>query len=87
VKTFLKCVLLVLVAIVAVKLLPLTIGLGFLLGFALVALAAVGVSAVAILFGVAVFLLAALSPVWIPLLALIGLIALIRGPGRPRETA
>jgi hypothetical protein len=87
VKTFLKFVVFLVVAIIAVKLLPLTIALGFVLGGAIVALAAVGVSVIALLFGLAVFLLTVLSPVWIPLLALIGLIALIRGSGRRGETA
>jgi hypothetical protein len=85
VKTFLKVVLLLIVAVIAVKLLPLTIGLGFVLGLAFVVLAAVGVSVVALIFGLALVLTAVLSPVWIPLLALIGLIALIRRAGRRRQ--
>lgn len=81
-KTFLKVVLLLIAAVVAVKLLPLTLGLGILLGVALVALAAVGVSALALILGLGVVLVAVLSPIWIPVLAIFGLIALIKRSSR-----
>ncbi len=76
--------LLVIVAVVAVKLLPLTLGLGILLGLSIVVLAAVGVSALALLAGLAVLLAAVLAPIWIPVLALVGFVALVkRGNRRP----
>lgn len=78
VKTFLKVLLLVIVALIAIKLLPLTIGLGFVLGLLLVGLAAVGVSLVAGVSVVALALAAVLAPIWVPILLLVGLIALIR---------
>ncbi len=77
-KTFLKVLLLVIVALIAIKLLPLTIGLGFVLGLLLVGLAAVGVSLVAGVSVVALALAAVLAPIWVPILLLVGLIALIR---------
>ena len=77
-KTFLKVLLLLVLAIVAVKLLPITLAAGFVAGLVLVALAVLGLSVVAgilTLVGVAAVVLA---PVWIPVLALIGLIALVK---------
>lgn len=86
-KTFLKVVLLVIAAVVAVKLLPLTLGLGILLGITLVALAAVGVSILALVLGLGVVLAAVLSPIWIPVLAIVGLVALVKRGNRPSATA
>ena len=83
-KTFLKVLLLVLLALVAIKLLPLTIGLGFAAGFFLVGLIAVGVSLVAAISALALVAAAVLSPVWIPVLLLVGLIALIKRSSRRR---
>ena len=77
-KSFLKVLLLVLVALLAIKLLPLTLALGCLLALSIVPLAVVGVSAIVILCGVALVVVAVLAPVWIPVLALVGLIALIK---------
>lgn len=81
-KTFLKVLLLVIVALVAVKLLPLTIGLGFVLGLLLVALLAVGLSVVGGIAALTLFLGALLSPIWIPVLAVVALIALIKRANR-----
>lgn len=86
-KTFLKVVLLVIAAVIAVKLLPLTLGLGILLGVSIVGLAAVGVSALALILGLGVVLVAVLSPIWIPVLAIVGLVALVKRSGRPSATA
>jgi hypothetical protein len=77
-KTFLKIVLLVILAVVAVKFLPLLFGLGCVLAAAVVGLLAVGASAVAALFGTMFALAVLLSPIWVPVLALVGLIALIK---------
>ena len=86
-KTFLKVVLLVIAAVIAVKLLPLTLGLGILLGVSIVGLAAVGVSALALILGLGLVLAAVLSPIWIPVLAIVGLVALIKRSSRPSATA
>lgn len=94
-KTFFQILLCVLLVVVAIKLLPfilfpLVIGGGALLLIALLALggvvtvAGLGVAAAATLLAVAIALIAALSPIWIPVLAVVGIIALIR---RSKRTA
>lgn len=77
-KTFFKVLLLVVVALIAIKLLPLTIGLGFVAGLVVVGLIAAGLSVIAGVAVLTVALAAVLAPVWIPALLLVGLIALIR---------
>lgn len=77
-KTFLKILLLVSVALVAIKLLPLTIGVGFAVGLLLVGLVMAGLSLLAGIAVIGLALGAVLAPVWIPALLLVGLIALIR---------
>jgi hypothetical protein len=78
VKTFLKIALIVLAALLAIKLLPLTLAAGFFLAAVALLILVVGASAAAVLFCVAVILAAALSPIWLPVLAVIGLVSLIR---------
>jgi hypothetical protein len=75
---FLKILLLVVAAVVAVKLLPLTLALGFLLGLLLVGLLVLGLSLVGVVFVAAIALGAISAPLWIPLLVVVGLIALIK---------
>lgn len=77
-KTFLKVLLLVLVALIAIKLLPLTIGLGFVFGLLLVGLLAAGLSLLGGVAVLALVLAAVLAPIWIPVLLLVGLVALIK---------
>ena len=77
-KTFLKVVLLVIAAVIALKLLPLTFALGCLLALGLVGFAVLGVSVISLLLGLVVVLAAVLSPIWVPILAIVGLIALIK---------
>jgi hypothetical protein len=92
-KLFLKVLLYVLLALVAIKLLPfflfpVLIGGGGLLlvaglafgGF--VTVAGLGVAAAAALLAVVIALAAALSPIWIPILAVVGIVALIRRSNR-----
>lgn len=86
-KTFLKVLLLVVVALVAIKLLPLTIGLGFVAGLLLVGLMAAGLSLLAGIAVLAVVLGAVLAPIWIPVLLIVGLVALIRRATRKRVAA
>ena len=78
VKTFFKVVLILIAAVIAVKLLPITIALGIALGLAAVGLAIAGVSIVAVLMVAAIVLAAILSPIWVPVLLLVGLIALVK---------
>ena len=85
--SFLKIFLLVVLALVAIKLLPLTLAAGCVLGLALAGLMIVGVSALAGMLAVAVGIMAALAPLWIPVLAIVGLIALIRRGSRRSTVA
>ena len=77
-KAFLKALLLVLAVLLLIKLLPLTLALGVGLGFGVVLVAALGVSALAALFCAVLAITAALSPIWLPVLWVVGLIALIK---------
>ena len=83
-KTFLKVVLLLIVALIALKLLPLTFALGCLLAAGLLGLIALGVSTIAAVLGAGIVLAAVLAPIWVPVLLIVGIIALIkRSNGRP----
>jgi hypothetical protein len=86
-KSFLKIFLLVVLALVAIKLLPLTIALGCMLALAVGGLLVVGVSAFAAVLGVAIAVVAALAPLWIPVLAIVGLVSLLRRAGRRSAAA
>jgi hypothetical protein len=78
VNTFLKVLLLLVAVLVAIRLLPLTLLAGFgLIGAAFGVLAA-GLSVVAALVCTALLVAAVLSPLWIPILAVIGIVALCR---------
>jgi hypothetical protein len=78
VKAFLKVVLLVLVALLALKLLPLAFGLGCILAAALLGLLALGASVIAALFAGVVMVAAVLAPIWVPVLIVVGLVALLK---------
>jgi hypothetical protein len=85
-KTFLKVLLIAALLIVAIKLSP-VIFLGALLGLAAAAvLGAVGISLMALLLAVLLAFTLALSPIWIPVLVVIGLVSLFRGNGKPAPT-
>jgi hypothetical protein len=86
VKTFLKVLLIVALAIVAIKLLPLTLAAGCILAVGVAILAAVGVSVVALGLLVSLAIVALLAPVWLPVLALIGIIALVKRHRRTPTT-
>lgn len=80
--TFLKIFLVAVILIVALKFSPL-IFLGVLVGMIMaVVLGAVGLSLVAALLGVAIAIAVALSPLWIPVLVVMGLVSLFRGDQR-----
>lgn len=92
-KTFGKILLFVVLGLVCVHffpvlLLPLILGvvallvIGTLLAGGLAALAATGLSVLAVLLTVVLVLLAVLSPIWLPVLAIAGLISLCRRPRR-----
>ena len=81
-KTFLKVLLIIAVAIVAVKLLPITLVLGCLLAAGMAVLAGLGVATVAISACLALALVALLSPIWLPVLAVIGLVMLVKRSSR-----
>lgn len=76
--SFLKIFLLVLAAIIAVKLVPVTLALGAVLGLLVVGLLLCGLSLVAVVAVAALALAAVLAPVWIPALVILGLIALVK---------
>lgn len=80
--TFLKVLVVAVAVIVAIKLLPITLLVGCIIGGAALVMTVVGLSAVAIIVAVALALLAALSPVWLPVLAIVGIIALVRRSSR-----
>jgi hypothetical protein len=75
-KTFLKIFLLMLLALVALKLLPLTLALGCIMAIVLAGLVMLGL-------GVAVVL----SPLWVPALVIAGLVSLIVRTGRRPATS
>jgi hypothetical protein len=81
--TFLKVVLLVIAILIALKLLPLTLGLLCLMGGIAVGLLALGLGAVAVIIGICIAAAAVLAPIWIPLLLIFGIIALIKRSNRP----
>lgn len=81
--TFLKILLLVGLALLAVKLLPLTLAVGCGLAAALVVIALLGVSLISIVGCIGIGLAVLLSPVWLPILALLGIIALVKRTNRP----
>ena len=70
-----------LTVIVALKLLPIALGMGCVVAAILAGLAVLGVSLAALLICAALVVAAVLSPVWVPVLAIIGVIALFRRGG------
>lgn len=81
-KTFLKVLLLVIAAVVFVKLLPLIFGLGCLLAGATFGFIALAASVIAALLGSALVIMVVLSPIWVPILAVVGIIALVKRGAR-----
>lgn len=85
-KTFLKILLLAALVLIAIKFSPLLL-VALIVGlFAAAVLGAVGLSLVAVLGAVLLALAVALSPIWIPVLLVIGLIGLFRQSSRPVAT-
>lgn len=93
-KTFWKVLLFILVGLVCLRFLPVLLipmVLGLLAMFAIGALllgglatvAATGISVIGGTLVVVLVLLAALSPIWVPVLAIVGLVSLFRRGNRP----
>lgn len=74
--TFLKVVVLLIVALIVVKVLPLMFGLVCMLAAGMLGLIVMGGSAFAALVGSVVVLAVVMSPLWVPVLLIVGLIAL-----------
>jgi hypothetical protein len=86
-KTFLKVALIALAVLVALKLLPVTLlALGLLVA-ATVGVLAVGFSAAVVIACIVLGAAAALSPIWIPVLAVVGIVALVRKSSARTRTA
>lgn len=83
-QTIIKIVLLLLAAIIAIKLLPLTLAIGCILAAGLAVVTVLGVSAAVVLLGVAIVLAALLSPLWLPVLLMMGVVVLVRRLVRAR---
>lgn len=92
-KTFWKVLLIVVLALVAIKLLPVLIVPVIVLAFAAMVatvlllggfgvIAAAGLGVLAGLLAVVLTVLAVLSPIWIPVLVVIGIVALVRRANR-----
>lgn len=77
-KTFLKVLLVVIAVFIAIKLLPITLFAACILGGAALAVLVAGVSAAALVVCLAAALIAVLSPIWLPILAIVGLVLLIK---------
>ncbi|MBI5771774.1 MAG: hypothetical protein HZA93_28645 [Verrucomicrobia bacterium] len=77
-KTFLLVLLILIGVVLAVKLLPFALGLVCVLAGVCALLALVGLSVVAGLACAGLVLALLLSPLWLPLLAIVGVIALVR---------
>ncbi len=77
-KTFLKVILIAALLIVAIKLSPVIFVGAFLGLIAAAVLGVVGISLVVALAAVLLALAVALSPIWIPVLAVVGIVSLFR---------
>jgi hypothetical protein len=83
-KTFLKIVLIVALLLVAIKLSPVIFVLTLIGLLAAAMLGAVGFSLLIALFCVVLAVAAALAPIWIPVLLIMGVIALFKKLNEPR---
>lgn len=81
-KSVLKVLLLVVAALIAIKLLPLTVLVGCVVALVLAGFAFVGVSVFALIVGLGIVIAAVLAPIWLPVLAIIGVVALVKRSNR-----
>jgi hypothetical protein len=86
-KTFLKVLLIAALLVVAIKLSPVIFVAAIAGVIASAVLGVVGISLLAALLGVLLALAVALSPIWIPVLAVVGLCSLFRRKEPPIVTA
>ena len=77
-KTFFKVLLILIAALVAVKLLPVALVIGCIVAVPVGLLAILGVSLVGVIVVAALVMAAVLSPVWLPVLAVVGIVTLCR---------
>lgn len=77
-KTFLKVALIILATFIALKLAPFALLLGCGLGAVALATVAIGASAAVAVIAIVIAAAALLAPVWLPLLAVCGIVALVR---------
>jgi hypothetical protein len=84
-KTFLKILLVAVVLLVAIKLSPIVFAAAVIGLLVAAVLGAVGLSLVAGLLAVVIALAAALSPIWIPVLVVMGAISLFKKSNGRRE--
>ena len=81
--TFLKVLLVAVVLVLPIKFSPF-IFLGALVGLVVAAvLGAVGLSLLAVLLGIVLAVAVALSPIWVPVLVIMGFVSLFRRDARP----
>jgi len=80
-KTFLKIILVAALLIIALKLSPVLFIAAVIGLLAVAVLGVVGISLVVGLLGVLVAIVAALAPIWIPVLLVMGAISLFKKPG------
>jgi hypothetical protein len=80
-KTFLKVLLVIVAAILILKLLPLALGLLVGLAALVAGIGAVAVGAIAAACCLAFIVIGVLTPIWLPVLVIIGLIALVKKLG------
>jgi hypothetical protein len=81
-KTFLKIALISLVVLVAIKLLPVTLIALAIIAAVIAGALALGLSAAILIALIILACAAALSPIWVPVLAVVGVVALIRKASR-----
>jgi ABC-type transport system involved in cytochrome c biogenesis permease component len=81
-KTFIKILLIAALLIVAIKLSPVIFVAAFVGLFVAAVLGAVGVSLIVALAAVLLAFAVALSPIWIPVLAIVGIVSLFRKADR-----
>ena len=82
-KTFFKILLVVVLLIVAIKLSPIIL-IGAFIGLVVAGiLGAVGLSLLAVILALALGVTLALSPIWLPVLVVMGLISLFRKDAHP----
>jgi hypothetical protein len=84
--TVVKVLLIVVVLLVAIKLSPIIFMLALMGLLAAAFLGAVGLSMLAVFAAIMLTLAVALSPIWIPVLVIVGLVSLLKKANRPSQS-